>query len=122
MGLDSTYYPPAKTKREDLEEFLSLLGYEKIRSPRFLEKLKASSYQYFSKKPYESEQGVGFTVLIDDGRIVAHGRNTVWRNKADNDYHNNTLKQLRKRFGGHFVTDYGKNRYFSYSGINRKDD
>ncbi len=122
MGLDSAYYPPEKTSRSDLEEFLQLLGYQKHPSPQFMRKYQASSFHYFSKKPYESLQGVGFTVMIEDKKLVACGRNSVWRNKSDNDFHNYTLKHLRKRFGGYFNSDYGKNRYFPYDGIDRKDD
>ena len=121
MGLDSAYYPPETTRQHDLEEFLQLLGYIKKRPPEYMKKHKTSSYQYFSRKPYESLQGVEFTVIIEDKNLVAYGRNTVWRNKYDNDFHNYTLRQLRKRFGGYFNSDYGKNRYFPYNGIDRKD-
>lgn len=60
--------------------------------------------------------------MSKDRKLLAFGRNTVWRNKFDNDFHNHTLKQLRKRFGGHFETDHGKNRYFPFLGVDRKDD
>ena len=64
MGIDSRYHPPAKIKGEDLEEFLLLLGYEKFRAPKFLREYKATAFNYFSKQPYESLQGVSFTVMI----------------------------------------------------------
>lgn len=121
MGLDSTYYPPEKISRNDLEEFIKILGYTKVQSPLYMRKYKASTFEYFSSKPYESLQGVGFTVMISDEKLIACGRNNVWRNKSDNDFHNFTLKQLRKRFGGHFKSDFGRNRYFLYDGIDRKD-
>lgn len=121
MGLDSTYYPSEGTKRTDLEEFLQLLGYTKFRAPQYLKEHKATSFNYFSRIPYESMQGVDFTLMLDDnGKLIACGRNNVWRNKSDNDFHNYTLKHLKKRFGGYFHSDYGKNRYFPFGGIDRK--
>lgn len=121
MGLDSEYYAPEKTRRGDLEEFLLLLGYTKGRTPRYLRQCKGAAFQYFSSKPYESLQGVSFTVTIEDKKLVACGRNNTWRSKSDNDFHNHTLRQLKKRFGGYFVSDYGKNRYFLFDGVDRKE-
>lgn len=121
MGLDSTYYPPEGTKRIDLEEFLQILGYRKFRAPQYLKQYRATSFNYFSKTPYESMQGVNFTVMLDDnGKLIVCGRNNIWRNKADNDFHNYSLRNLKKRFGGNFYSDYGKNCYFPFDGIDRK--
>jgi len=122
MGLDSTFYLPKGVRRQNLEEFLSLLGYEKYSAPQYLRDLKATCFHYFSPRPYESLQGVTFTVAVEDGAIVAYGRNNIWRNRSDNDFHNYTLKHLRKRFRGYFISDYGKNRYFPYDGIHREND
>lgn len=121
MGLDSAYFPPEKISRDDLEEYLQLLGYTKGRSTKYMKEYKASSFHYFSRKPYESLQGVWFTVMIEGKKLIACGRNNVWRNKSDNDFHNYTLRQLRKRFGGCFDSNYGRNRYFPYDGVDRKD-
>jgi hypothetical protein len=121
MGLDSTYYPSEETKRADLEEFLVILGYTKFHAPQHLKENKATYFHFFSKTPYESLQGVTFKVMIDDSqKLIACGRNNVLRSKHDNFFHNYSLKHLRKRFGGYFYSDYGKNRYFPFGGIDRK--
>lgn len=125
MGINSVYYPPKQTKREKLEEFFQLLGYIKYPisyDDEFIQKYSPTSFEYFSQKPYESLQGVSFTVMIEKNKLVAYGRNTISRNKADNDFHNYTLKQLRKYLGGHFDYGYGKNEYCSYADIAREND
>jgi hypothetical protein len=125
MGIDSVYYPPKRTKREKLESFFQLLGY--IKSPisyddEFLQKCSPTLFTYFSQKPYESLQGVSFTVMIEKNTLVAYGRNNISRNKSDHDFHNYTLKQLCEYLGGHFDYGYGKNKYCLYDGTVREND
>jgi hypothetical protein len=125
MGINSVYYPPKQTKREKLESFFQLLGY--MKSPisyddEFLQEYSPTYFTYFSQKPYESLQGVFFTVMIEQNKLVACGRNNTWRNKSDHDFHNYTLKQLREYLGGHFDYGYGKNKYDLYDGTVREND
>ncbi len=73
MGIDSVYYPPKQTKREKLESFFQLLGY--MKSPisyddEFLQEYSPTSFTYFSQKPYESLQGVFFTVMIEKNKLT----------------------------------------------------
>jgi len=122
MGLDSTYYPPKKIKRDDLEKFLALLQYEKQPLSKFDRDHNTRWLHYFSKTPYESLQGVSFAIRVTKGELTAHGRNNIWCSNADRQYHDLTLRELKKHFGGYFISDYGKNRYFKKDGPDRDKD
>lgn len=52
----------------------------------------------------------------DPKQLKLWTRTTIWRSKFDSDLHNHTIRQLKKRFGGHFISDEGRNRYFTFDG------
>lgn len=56
----------------------------------------------------------------DPAQLLLWTRTTIWRSKFDSDFHNRTIKQLKKRFCGYFVTDFGRNRYFQFDGAVRE--
>lgn len=118
MGCDCTTYFPKGTKASDVEEFLVLLGFEKVAKP-FVGRTGLSAYHYFKDDNYRYITGLYAELSRDEdnpGQLRLWTRTSIWRSKFDSDFHNYTLKQLRKRFGGFFESDYGRNRYFRFDG------
>jgi len=109
----------AGSRRSDVEEFLRLLGYRPVRS--VFPTKGESAFMYFPDHDYAFVTGVEATVFQDRQEVNVHTRTRVWRSKADTDTHNDTLRQLNKRFGGAFHSDVGAGRYFIYDGPDRRD-
>jgi len=118
MGFDAVSNLSAR--RSEVQDFLRLLGYRPVRAvfPRKGE----SAFVYFPEHDYAFVTGVEATVFPGEERTInVYTRTRVWRSKADTDIHNNTLRQLNKRFGGAFHSDMGAGRYFIYTGPDRRD-
>lgn len=110
MGLDCINTLSKGTRKRDVIEFLELLGYLNFDNKDF-RFYKDDDYKYF--------EGVSAHIYEDGNGLSVGTRTTIWRSKGDSDYHNFTIKQLKKRFGGSFHSDYGKERYLKYSGAVR---
>ncbi|MBL0622232.1 hypothetical protein Q7I36_04295 [Aeromonas veronii] len=117
MGYDCTNHFPVGTKAKDVESFLLLLGYEKGQKGPF-SGMNGTPYFFYDDKDYKYITGIYSELIIEQetGELTLWTRTTIWRSKFDSDFHNYTIKELRKRFGGYFVSDYGKNRYFKFDG------
>lgn len=118
MGCDCTSYFPKGTKPADVEEFLLLLGFERGKKGPFSGML-GTPFHYYKDDDYKHITGLYLEVYWDKedkNQLKLWTRTTIWRSKFDSDLHNNTIKQLRKRFGGFFESDYGRNRYFQFGG------
>ena len=103
MGYDCINYLPKGTRRNDVNGFLLLLGYKKQNK---------NVYFWFSEEHYQSFSGVLAKVVsaeTNDLEVWTHS--WIFRSKSDAEYHNHTIRQIKKRFGGYFVSDYGRNRY-----------
>ena len=112
MGYDGTNFIPKGTPRKDVEQFMVYLGYEKLEKDKLTGR-RSTPFSYYRDKDYRHITGVYSEVYADGhGGIGVWTRTTIWRSETDKDIQNHTIKELRKRFGGHFATDYGKNRYF----------
>lgn len=121
--LYSEYYPLSLYKKRDIDAFLVLLGYEIFLTFKDEEEKSISTiFRYFSKQPYKSLKGVFVTVKGTKDASVAYIHTDRFRNKAENDFYNYTLKQLKIRFGGYFVSKKGKGKYVPFDGINREQD
>lgn len=122
MGCDCTNYFPKGTKASEVEEFMLLLGFQRGKKGPFSGRLGTPFY-YYKDDHYRHITGL-YTELYRDKddpiRLLMWTRTTIWRSKFDSDLHNNTIRQLRKRFGGYFVSDAGRNRYFSFDGSVRE--
>jgi hypothetical protein len=111
MGYDCTCYLEESTKSSDVDEFLQFLGYSK---------LKKGLFYYFENKDYLSISGVLATINISEtNQVSVYLRSQIFASNFDIAHFNKTALQLRKRFGGYFVSDFGKNRYIRDSKINR---
>lgn len=116
MGYDATNVLPQDTKLKDVGDFLRLLGFERA-VVEWYGGTKHIVYWHYDPNDYERFQGLSASVSRrDDGEVSVHTRTLISRNKADCDLHNDTMRQLRKRFGGYFVSDEGRGRYFQWSG------
>lgn len=116
MGVDARNYLPPAVRRKDIEEFLLLLGYEKTPRDDIDKKIKATTFFYFNEKDYKHVTGVYASVLPnEEGGLQVQTHTTIWRSKFDSDFHNFTIKQIWKRFGGTFDSDNGKRRYLTYN-------
>ncbi len=112
MGCLAINYLPPKTSRKEVKEFLELLGYIKLPRDRFTSK----GVVVFSNRPndYKYFQGIYAELCFDkDEGLTVQTRTNIWRSRCDTDLHNHTVKQLKKRFGGYFASDHGKNNYLT---------
>lgn len=122
MGCDCTNYFPKGTRSSDVEEFLLLLGFKRGKKGPF-SGMMGSPFYYFKDDDYRHITGLYVELYRDKedaSQLKLWTRTTIWRSKFDSDLHNNTVRQLRKRFGGHFESDYGRNRYFPFDGPARE--
>jgi len=122
MGCDSTNFLSSDTKRNDVEEFLTILGYEKEPHNYPIQK-KAANFYFYSEENYKYVSGVRADIFFNDNKELCIDIHTsIWRSGYDSDFHNWTIQQLKKRFGGYFISDYGKNRYLKFDRAYRKND
>jgi hypothetical protein len=121
MGFDCTSTFPKGTKQKDIEEFLCLLGYE-VFNKKSEDGCSITEFSHYDEIDYRSITGIYARLSLDKStcEISLWTRTTVWHSKFDSDFHNHTIKQLKLRFGGNFHSDYGKNRYFKFSGVARE--
>jgi hypothetical protein len=112
MGQDATNYLPAGTRRQDVIEFLRLLAFKSAGRTR-LGDHTARDFRFFNENDYLSWEPVWASVSEIDGEVRVDTRTRVWAGHYDLSVHNELLRQLRKRFGGYFRSDEGKNRYFT---------
>ncbi|MEW6353421.1 MAG: hypothetical protein AB1469_03855 [Pseudomonadota bacterium] len=118
MGYDCHNYFPKGTRATDVEDFLFLLGYKRGEKGPFSGMI-GTPYYFYKDDDYKYITGIYSELYRDKeakDQLVFWTRTTIWRSKFDSDFHNYTIRQLRNRFGGYFVSDYGKNRYFQYDG------
>lgn len=116
MGYDCYNCLPIKTKQRDVEEFLPILGYEKIARSEVWIPL-GTPFFYYRDEDYKYITGVWAEVFCGDDKVLEiHTRTSIWCSRYDLDFQNFTTKQLRKRFGGYFISDLGRNRYLKYWG------
>jgi hypothetical protein len=118
MGCDCTTYFPKGTKPSDVEELLLLLGFQRGKKSPFSGTM-GSPFYYYKDDNYRHITGLYAELSRgkdDPAQLLLWTRTTIWRSKFDSDFHNQTIKQLKKRFCGYFVSDFGRNRYFQFDG------
>jgi hypothetical protein len=115
MGCDCTNHIPPGVRRSEVEDFMANLGYVKL-GGGWGE--ASSAYSYWKDDRYRYTTGVyaEITVEKETAGIKVWTRTTIWRSKFDSDFHNWTIRQLKSRFGGYFVSDSGRNRYLRFEG------
>lgn len=99
-------------KLVQVEELISLLGYRKVDDGLKIPS-RVTSYFWTDNKDYRSYVGVELGLYRSKvGQIKITTRSRAGRSYWDLVHQNKTLKTLRDLFGGHFVTDAGRNRYW----------
>ena len=107
MGWGSTSTLPSKTVKSHVEELIETLGYKKEYSRGrkywyFFDERDNTNISYISAYIYKN----------DKNEIEVHLRANIWCSRSDIDRMNQTIRFLRRHFGGKFVTDSGTNTYF----------
>ena len=111
MGYDSLIILPEKIKLKEVKQFLAILNYQEIDKNLFF---------YNNNNSEEHLTGIPVDIFQTRPNIELHIRTTVWRTIADTEYVNLTLKEVSKRFGGYFRTEFGKNKIYKFEGIVRR--
>ncbi|MDE3236116.1 MAG: hypothetical protein KGO81_09195 [Bacteroidota bacterium] len=111
MGISSANYLPKEIKESQVAEFLKLLGYKRVTKSHF--------YFYDDNNLEQVTPIVADIVRNKDKELKVEITTTIWRSIFDHNVHNSTIKQLRLRFGGHFVSAHGLNRYIVFEDIIR---
>ncbi len=111
MSYTSESHFPNTVKLSQLQEVVELLGYKKFRNSLSVPNM-VGSYHWYDENDYKSWYGVELQIYKKKKKITVDTRSTVSRSYWDLKHQNKTLKTLRDLFGGHFVTDAGRNRYW----------
>lgn len=118
MGFDATSKLKTSSVRE-VAKFLELLGYRRHKGVKSCDANRALEYVHFNETDYRSHQPVFATIVASPGRVEVHTRCLMARSRYDAQFHNSTIRQLQKRFGGSFSTGRGKNVLFEDCGEER---
>jgi hypothetical protein len=119
LGWDATNHLDASTKATAVVRCLLDLGFARVRPLRG-DPSGTTTLWYFSDKDYESLSGINATVKEEGTALVVWTHSMMERSYSDCEMHNRTLRTLRSRFGGSFVSDEGRNRYFKFHGVRRE--
>jgi hypothetical protein len=100
------------TRVQDVREFVGLLGYKKAGILSDEEHGRFEEYGYYDEADYHSWSGIQLAIHRNaQDEIVVMTRSRIGRSYYDLIHQNYTISTLRKRFGGHFLTDEGRGRY-----------
>lgn len=96
----------------EVRDIVELLGYRRVRDGLKIPN-RVAEYFWLDYDDYRSWYGVELGIYKSPrGPVKISTRSTVSRSYWDLKHQNRTLKLLRDLFGGHFVTDAGRNRYW----------
>jgi len=95
-----------------VRDVVDLLGYIQVNDGLKVPG-RTDGYMWAERKDYKSYVGVELDIYRrEDNTIVVATRSRVGRSYWDLIQQNRTLKMLRDLFGGYFITDAGRNRYW----------
>lgn len=107
---------PKGTSLKDVIELLESLGYIKIYCPKIKATNEIARFDWYERKNYQSWRGVQLSISQKKDSLIIDTQTLGGRSYCDLEKQNTTIRLLRKRFGGYFHTDEGKNRYFHPEG------
>lgn len=120
MGYDATNFLPSSVTPTAVVKFLRSMGYQRSGKRKY-EGLVFEELWYLSSTDYASHQPIVASVYRDQKTTNVETHCRIARSRFDARFHNHTVRELLGRFGGWFVTDEGKGRYFSVSGDERTE-
>jgi len=100
-----------RTKVNDVIEFVRLLGYRLEGSLNTKEVGRLRCFHWFDETDYRSWSGVELSIHESQGTVQVETRTPIGRSYYDLTHQNDTIRLVRRHFGGSFVTDEGKGRY-----------
>jgi hypothetical protein len=112
VSYESTSTLSEGTSLPAVREQVEKLGYQKSKPSPFFSPEGSLAYSWFEAKDFRSFTGVYMHVSEQGGRISIYTRTNLGRSYYDCQHQNLTIKMLRQRFGGTFVTDFGAGHYF----------
>ncbi|MBN1929192.1 MAG: hypothetical protein JW764_06590 [Chlorobiaceae bacterium] len=102
---------PSSTKKSEIIRLIKLLGYKNHGSYESEKLGRVDEYHWFDDDDYKSWYGVELSIYKDRDEFCVGTRTNITRSYYDLSHQNETIRTLRKFFGGSFITDEGKNRY-----------
>jgi hypothetical protein len=112
VSFESTSTLPKGTSLRFVRDVVEQLGYRRCRASPFFSPDDSLAYSWFETEKFRSFTGVYIHVAQEEGGSVSvYTRTNQGRSYYDCKHQNLTIKMLRKRFGGTFVTDFGVGRY-----------
>jgi hypothetical protein len=118
VGYDALNSLSPSATRSSVGDFLVLLGYRRLGTLTLGED-RWTQYWHYNEEDYVSHDGLSAAIEGAPGELTVHTRTSIHRSVYDARFHNHTIRQLQSRFGGHFRSDYGRNRFFPVQGENR---
>ncbi len=95
-----------------LKEVIELLDFKQVSDGLKMPE-RVGSYFWYEQNEYRSYVGVELDIYKDkNSKVTVSTRSRAGRSYWDLTQQNKTLKMIRGLFGGHFVTDAGRNRYW----------
>lgn len=111
MAREAENIIPEGTSLAKVKKAVDLLGFFPVRDWRDVEH-QIGSYMWHELDDYKSWTGVELSIFLRDGALIVYTRSRYGGSYWDIAKHNETLKVLKDFLGGHFESDYGRNRYF----------
>ena len=102
MGYDATNYLSLDISKKELVDFIKSLGYFG----------KGKYYYFFEDNEYKYLYGVNLHISKTDDNVLIYTRTPIYCSFYDLEFQNTTIRKIKKQFGGYFISDYGRNRYF----------
>jgi len=107
MSYESQSNLPNTVKIKDLIEFIETFGFIKMYRSELSPEEEIANFYWFEYEEYKSWTGVELGIYKVDNELLVSTRTTISRSYWDLTQQNNVIRNIKKRFGGFFVT---KNR------------
>lgn len=116
MSYESTSILDSNVRIKEVHDFIKLLGYKYQDILNTEELGKIRNYHWFESKDYKSISGVELSIYNFDNKLYVTTRTVASRSYHDLKQQNETIRLLRRYFGGTFRTDEGQGRYLLLQG------
>jgi hypothetical protein len=114
VSYESVSSLPKSATLRAIVDALKQLGYCPCRRSPFFSPEDCLPYSWFDSDDYRSFTGVYLHVEPSASGVAVYTRTNEGRSYYDREHQNATIRTLRRLFGGSFVTDFGRSRYFPH--------